>query len=365
MCTAAPAAAAQRRPHLFSPANPPSTLAPSPPQVGVLKARQLAARHRLRLVHVHHMEAHALVARMAAGGGRGGEESVTAGAEGDAAAPAAPPPPAFPFLCLLVSGGHNLLLLVRGVGDYVQLGSTLDDALGEAYDKVARMLGLGLDPSGGAVLEACARAGRPDRFRFAVPMRKHANCDFSYAGLKTSARMAIEAELGPGGAARIAAGDVAALQTRADLAASFQAVAVQHLCERTTRGIEWAREMEPRVRTLVVAGGVAANALVRSRLAGVAAAGGLELVVPPPAYCTDNGAMVAWAGLERLALGDSLPPPPSEEPAEGEWIDLRPRWPLTSERHARSMQAPLSARKERMHAALSDAKAAAAAAGVH
>lgn len=98
----------------------------------------------------------------------------------------------FPFLCLLVSGGHNLLVLIKDVGQYVQIGSTLDDALGEAYDKIARMLGLQLDPNGGAALEKLALSGDPGRYKFAVPMRKHPNCDFSYAGLKTSVRMVIE-----------------------------------------------------------------------------------------------------------------------------------------------------------------------------
>lgn len=138
----------------------------------MLKARQLSFRHQLPVIPIHHMEAHALVARM--------------GQQADVP---------FPFLCLLVSGGHNLLVLVRGVGRYVQIGSTLDDALGEAYDKIARMLGLELKPHGGAALEALARSGNPARYRFAVPMRRHPNCDFSYAGLKTSVRMAIEQEV--------------------------------------------------------------------------------------------------------------------------------------------------------------------------
>lgn len=195
------------------------------PQVGVLKARQLAAKHRLPLVPVHHMEAHALVARLGAtpfalevaageataGAPAGSSAAVDSGAAGTSGAdhvgaPAAADTQAaaaaagqaeaelvqFPFLCLLISGGHNLLLLVEGVGQYVQLGTTLDDALGEAYDKVARLLGLDLRPSGGAALEAFARGGNPAALPLSVPMQRRPTCDFSYAGLKTAVRLAIE-----------------------------------------------------------------------------------------------------------------------------------------------------------------------------
>jgi tRNA A37 threonylcarbamoyltransferase TsaD len=183
--------------------------------VGVRKARSLSRALGAPLVPVHHMEAHALVARMPAAvaaaaaaatttGGAGGgssnsssSNSNTASSPSSSAAAAAASAPQFPFLVLLVSGGHNLLLLARGVGEYVQLGSTLDDALGEAYDKVARMLGLVAAPHGGAALEALARRGDPLRYPLPVPMKRRANCDFSFAGLKTSARMCIERELAP------------------------------------------------------------------------------------------------------------------------------------------------------------------------
>ena len=402
--------------------------------VGVRKARALSRDARLPLVPVHHMEAHALVARMPAavaeaaaaieaataaaaaaaavaaeGAPRGAYGSNPATAAAAAAAEGAPPgasgsnpataaaaaaaaapagavaeAPQFPFLCLLVSGGHNLLVLARGVGDYAQLGTTLDDALGEAFDKVARMLGLDARPHGGAALEALARGGDASRYKLPVPMRKHANCDFSFAGLKTGVRLCIERELvplsGEGGDPE------ARRRAAADVAASFQGVATRHLCERVRRGIAWAREAldeegegggggssgsngDPStsgrgsasssssgggggsgaLRHLVVAGGVASNRYVRAALAAVAADHGLALVAPPPRWCTDNGAMVAWAGVERFRLGLWQPPlEPLAPQADGgageegaaaaaaagdEWVELRPRWPLTAERH--------------------------------
>jgi len=338
-------------------------------RVGVCAAQDLCAAHEIPIVPVHHMEAHGLVARLS-----GGTELVR-----------------FPFLALLVSGGHNQLILTRGVGDHVILGSTLDDALGEAYDKTARLLGLDVGGGGGPALEALAREGDPRAYAFPVPLRKRKNCDFSYAGLKTAARLAVERDL-----PEVAEGSDGAFSTvcapgtkpsevrtpgvtredgetsekrereerkiRADIAASFQAAAVKHLEERTRRAVGWANDVlaseaavggdddgdgEP-VRGLscvVVAGGVAANATVRESLARVAREAGLPLVTPPPRWCTDNGVMVAWAGAERLALG-LAEEPPAPWPGEGEVeggrygdadlvevakkreVPLLPRWPL-------------------------------------
>ncbi|KAK9803673.1 hypothetical protein WJX72_010519 [[Myrmecia] bisecta] len=299
-------------------------------RVGVEKAHSLAAHHQLRLVPVHHMEAHALVARMGS-------------------------PVPFPFLCLLVSGGHNQLLLVHGVGRYTLMGATLDDAIGEAYDKVARLLGYDMTPSFGAALERAARGGDAQRFQFSVPMRSRPDCNFSYAGLKTAVRLAIEAEV---------AGEPsdANAQVRADIAASFQCVAVQHLEERCRRGTRWALESHRGLAHLVVAGGVAANQAVRAGLQRVAAEHGLELVCPPPRLCTDNGVMVAWAGLERLRLGLWEGPPTLASVADTErYVDLRPRWPLTDRVDSRSMPEQRSMRKKRLHQSLTELTEAAAA----
>ncbi|GMH37238.1 hypothetical protein BSKO_05111 [Bryopsis sp. KO-2023] len=268
-------------------------------KVGALKARSFAYEHSLPLVPVHHMEAHALVARMT-------DRHRTE----------------YPFLCMLASGGHNLLLVVHSVGRYTQIGTTLDDSLGEAYDKVARLLGLELNPSGGAALEALALEGDPDSFDFKVPMLQHRDCNFSYSGLKTSVRLAIDREVKgePSEANR---------QARANIAASFQRVAILHLEHRCKRACEWANEVYPEIDTLVMSGGVAANSYVRARLEEVASKHQMQLLCPEPRLCTDNGVMVAWAGLERFKLGLVDPPPESPAPEEDEWFDLRPRWPLT------------------------------------
>jgi glycoprotease/Kae1 family metallohydrolase len=304
-------------------------------RVGVVKARALAAQARLPLVPVHHMEAHALIARLPIGT--------------NAAEDAARTVPDYPFVALLVSGGHNMLVLTRGVGDHVILGATLDDAIGEAFDKTARLLGLPVGGGGGPALEALAKGGDAKRFRFSVPLRASAThrgtCEFSYAGLKTAARLRIAAEVGlpregpdwqqsaddeTNGVVPTASTPEEAAQARADIAAAFQAAAVTHLSERTARGLLWARTLAPDAKCLVVAGGVAANASVRAALAAAAASADFTLVAPPPRWCTDNGVMVAWAGCERLALGLILDPPRLEETGRGddEYVELRPRWPL-------------------------------------
>lgn len=287
-------------------------------QVGVRKAHQLAQQFNLRLVPVHHMEAHALVARTATD-------------------------VQFPFLCMLVSGGHNMLLVAHQVGNYTLLGSTLDDSVGEAFDKVARLLGLELRPNGGAALEAFAKQGDPHRFKFTVPLQRHNDCNFSYAGLKNSVRLAIEAEA-PGPATD------ANLQTRADLAACFQRSAITHLTQRCQRAVAWAKESHPEVQTMVVAGGVACNQMLRDSLEQFTQEADWQLVCPKPSLCTDNGVMVAWAGVERLRLGLWESP---KDSAEGE-LDVRPRWPLTDRRDPRSMPATKSMRKSRIFTSLTE-----------
>jgi N6-L-threonylcarbamoyladenine synthase len=249
--------------------------------VGLVTAKTIAMVHDLPLLAINHLEGHALTARL------------TDGVE-------------FPYLLLLVSGGHCQLLVVQGVGRYRRLGTTIDDALGEAFDKVAKMLGQGYP--GGPRIEALARSGDPTRFPFPRPLKGQPGCHFSFSGLKTAVRQRILA-LGP---------SALATPNLEDLCASFQAAAADSLADRTARALRLAREQHPGLDTLVVAGGVAANAHLRARLDRLAQAEGARLVAPPPALCGDNGVMIAWAGIERLRLGliDEMTAP------------ARPRWPL-------------------------------------
>ncbi|GAX78004.1 hypothetical protein CEUSTIGMA_g5446.t1 [Chlamydomonas eustigma] len=502
-------------------------------RVGVSKARQISRDFQIPIINVHHMEGHALVARLPAAsafcptsapelstiqgalltptGNTGGAQQSKGVNDSERSLHYLSKTSSsvqFPFLCLLVSGGHNLLLLVKGVGQYVQLGTTLDDALGEAYDKVARLLGLDLKPNGGAALESFAKQGDPLAFKFVLPMKKYQNCDFSFAGLKTSVRLCIEAtvkehqvalasawqhrqdddemdssemvypssplspeaiNVSPSSSSqdnqceedRPSTSHLAAEEklkrAKADIAASFQRTACLHLMDRVKRAISWAREMEPNIETLVVAGGVASNQYIRSELSGLCQSQGMSLVLPPPKWCVDNGVMVAWVGVERMRLGLMEPPPskggivvtavtdvaapevagrqdheeppaalksagddeesclkveqqpskgaysspsqaeinvskatlgaavcnqmadpilecletkdvgainstemsPSHQP-EPEWVELRPRWPLTNDKHPSCMPADKlrSAKKARMHASLTEMTAA-------
>ncbi|XP_059318257.1 probable tRNA N6-adenosine threonylcarbamoyltransferase, mitochondrial isoform X2 [Lycium ferocissimum] len=294
-------------------------------RIGVRKARKVAGSHNLPLVGVHHMEAHTLVARLV-------ERELQ-----------------FPFMALLVSGGHNLLILARDLGDYIQLGTTIDDAIGEAYDKTAKWLGLDLRRSGGPAVEELAREGDAKSVNFKVPMKQHKDCNFSYAGLKTQVRLAIEAKRINAEISLASASDEER-QARADIAASFQRVAVLHLEEKCERAIEWALNIEPSINHLVVSGGVASNKYVRARLDEVVNRKGLKLVCPPPSLCTDNGVMVAWTGIEHFRLGRFDPPPPANEP-EDAVLDLRPRWPL-GEEYAEGKSEARSMRTARMHPSL-------------
>ncbi|MFP6745098.1 MAG: tRNA (adenosine(37)-N6)-threonylcarbamoyltransferase complex transferase subunit TsaD [Alphaproteobacteria bacterium] len=249
--------------------------------VGLTTAKAVAAFHGLPLMAVNHLEGHALSARLS--------DDVD-----------------FPYLLLLVSGGHCQLLIAEGVGRYRRLGTTMDDAVGEAFDKTAKLLGLGYP--GGPRVEAAARRGDGARFALPRPLKGRAGCDFSFSGLKTAVRQAAEQ----------LAGDTLATEDIDDLCASFQAAVAEVLADRTRHAIGIFLERHPDGSTLVVAGGVAANGALRAVLAEVPTAAGLDLIAPPARLCTDNGAMIAWAGIERLQLGltDGLNTSP------------RARWPL-------------------------------------
>ncbi|GBR09009.1 tRNA (adenosine(37)-N6)-threonylcarbamoyltransferase complex transferase subunit TsaD [Acetobacter oeni] len=214
----------------------------------------------------------------------------------------------FPYLLLLVSGGHCQCLAVEGIGHYRRLGGTIDDAAGEAFDKVAKMLGLGWP--GGPALERLAREGNPAAFALPRPLKGRAGCDFSFSGLKT----AIARQLEPYGSAPLPR------QVAADLAASFQQAVADVIEDRIIHALA----MMERPTALVAAGGVAANATLRSRLTALAGSHGLPFVAPPLRLCTDNAVMVGWAALEicREAGRRSLPLPDNRA------MRPRPRWPL-------------------------------------
>ncbi len=247
--------------------------------VGATFGKAAALARGVPFVGINHLEGHALSARLV----------------GDVP---------FPYLLLLVSGGHCQLLGVTGVGRYKLLGTTLDDAVGEAFDKVAKLLDL--DYPGGPAIEKLAHLGNPKRFALPRPLMGRAGCDFSFAGLKTAVRLLVEKHRPLDDSAR------------ADIAACFQAAVADTLADRTANAAREFCAAFPQARHLVVAGGVAANKTLGLRLAKTAAKFGLELVAPPPALCTDNAAMIAWAGLERFRLGLASP------------LDMacRPRWPL-------------------------------------
>ncbi|KAH9733111.1 putative tRNA N6-adenosine threonylcarbamoyltransferase [Citrus sinensis] len=296
-------------------------------RVGVQKARKIAGQFNLPIVGVHHMEAHALVARQGL-------------IEQDLR---------FPFLALLISGGHNLLVLAHNLGQYTQLGTTIDDAIGEAFDKTAKWLGLDMRRSGGPAVEKLALEGDAESVKFSTPMKQHKDCNFSYAGLKTQVRLAIESK-NIDSRIPISSTSCQDRKSRANIAASFQRVAVLHLEERCERAIEWALKIEPSIKHLVVSGGVASNKYVRARLDRVVKNNSLQLVCPPPSLCTDNGVMVAWTGIEHFCVGRFDPPPPADDP-EDFMYDLRPRWPL-GEEFAEGRSEARSLRKARMHPSL-------------
>ncbi|MCA1407462.1 tRNA (adenosine(37)-N6)-threonylcarbamoyltransferase complex transferase subunit TsaD [Ensifer sp. IC3342] len=256
--------------------------------VGLMTGKAIARATGKPLYAVNHLEGHALTARLTDG--------LT-----------------FPYLMLLVSGGHTQLILVKGVGDYERWGTTIDDALGEAFDKTAKLLGLPYP--GGPAVERMARTGDPKRFDFPRPLVGDARLDFSFSGLKTAVRQAAQS-LEP-----------VTEQDIADICASFQRAISRTLKDRVGRGLkrfkaEFAAVEKP---ALVVAGGVAANQELRATLQDLCDQNGFRFVAPPLQLCTDNAAMIAWAGAERLAAGLA---------ADGLDVAPRSRWPLDNNAQA-------------------------------
>jgi N6-L-threonylcarbamoyladenine synthase len=254
--------------------------------VGSQMAKGIALARGIPYVAVNHLEAHALTPRLPGLGGDG-----------------AP----FPYVLLLLSGGHCQCVLVRGVGVYERLGGTIDDAVGEAFDKVAKLLGLGWP--GGPALERLAQEGDKTRFKFPRPLLGRSGCDFSFSGLKTAVAQTVAKQ--PTGALR--------RNEAADLAAGFQAAVTDVLADRAANALELAAERcgHP-IAALVVSGGVAANQAVRSALIHIAERVNARLIAPPIRLCTDNAVMVAWAAIERLRLGGR----------DGLDFAPRPRWGL-------------------------------------
>ena len=247
--------------------------------VGLTAGKALALTLGKPFVAVNHLEAHALTARLT-------------------------DPLEFPYLALLVSGGHTQLVAVKGVGDYRRLGSTVDDAAGEAFDKVAKMLGLPYP--GGPQIEKLAQEGDANRFELPRPMLGRGNADFSLSGLKTAARQEI-----------LKLGEPTEKDVK-DMAASFQAAIVDVIVDRVRAGLRLFTESDGRPHGLVIGGGVGANAAIRRALTRLCAESGVRFVSPPADLCADNGAIIAWAGMERLKRGLTDP------------LDFAPRarWPL-------------------------------------
>jgi N6-L-threonylcarbamoyladenine synthase len=247
--------------------------------VGLTTAKALALASGKPFVGVNHLEAHALTARLCEGC-------------------------AFPFLLLLISGGHCQLLGVEGVGRFRRYGTTIDDAVGEAFDKTAKLLGLPYP--GGPNIEKCALDGDPRRFALPRPMRGRPGADFSFSGLKTAVRQIVQEEK----------------PRAADVAASFQAAVVDVLSDRASAAMDMFARDFPSTEELdfVLAGGVASNGAIRGALTALGRAKGFKTKIPPPGLCTDNAAMVAWAGVERGQLGLF----------DGLGMSPKARWPLAA-----------------------------------
>lgn len=252
--------------------------------VGLMTAKAMASSANLPLLAINHLEGHALTARLT--------DNVV-----------------FPFLLLLVSGGHCQILAVHSVGNYTRLGTTIDDAVGEAFDKTAKMLGLGYP--GGPAIEKLAKNGNPDAFDLPQPLTQEAGCNFSFSGLKTAVMRIIEAY-------REKPDTQDGQEFTADLCASFQRTCGDILVNRIGHAITHCQEHYPDIQQLVIAGGVAANQYLKIRLDALGTEHHYSVIAPPIKLCTDNAAMIAWAGVEHLQLGNTAP------------LTFQPkaRWPL-------------------------------------
>ncbi len=243
------------------------------------------------LVAVNHLEGHALVPRLRGASANDSQQSISID---------------FPYLLVLASGGHTMILLVNGVGKYELIGQTLDDSAGEAFDKVSKMLGLGYP--GGPIIDKRANMGNPKAFKFPRPLCDKPGCDFSFSGIKTSARTMLSKYSIPYEESFIN-----------DFCASFQVSVVDCIINRLNNALHEEKVMTAAPKTLVVAGGVAKNTSIRSAMEKLASENKMQFAAPPLNLCTDNGAMIAWAGIENYLVGKVVNEP----------IAPRPRWPLT------------------------------------
>jgi N6-L-threonylcarbamoyladenine synthase len=259
--------------------------------VGWMAATGIAQSMGKPLVAVNHLEGHALVPRLRAAAASGAAE---------------PHDVEFPYLLVLASGGHTMILLARGVGKYELIGQTLDDSAGEAFDKIAKMLGLGYP--GGPIVDNRAKLGNPRAFYFPRPLCDKPGCDFSFSGIKTAARTELAKHPAPWSDELIN-----------DFCASFQAAVVDSIMNRLEHAMRDPRVLNATPKYMVVAGGVAKNSAIRAAMSDMAERNNMIFAAPPMNLCTDNGAMIAWAGIENFRRGNIVHEP----------VAPRPRWPLT------------------------------------
>lgn len=260
--------------------------------VGWMAATGIAKATNKPLVAVNHLEGHALVPRLKATSASDSATNINV---------------EFPYLLMLASGGHCQILLVRGVGKYELIGQTLDDSAGEAFDKIAKMLGLGYP--GGPIVDKRAQSGDTKRFHFPRPLCDKPGCDFSFSGIKTAARMLLD---------KTPQSDIND-EFINDFCASFQTAVVDCIINRLNNALHDERVKSAKPKTLVVAGGVAKNSAIRDAMEKLANKFNMQFAAPPMNLCTDNGAMIAWAGIENYNIGNIVCEP----------VAPRPRWPLT------------------------------------